>query len=96
MGENIRGYETSEIVRRDAGSPASFYSFANRMEAVLIDNLGSPGIYANFAGAAGSAVSGNSFFVPNNSFRAFDLRIGSVSIYAPGGSPNVQVIGVRD
>jgi len=94
MGEYSLGYQEHEIIRQNAGSPGTWSVFTSVMEAVAIDNTGSPGVYFNFKGTATDTGS-TSGFVPDDSAIAFAVRVGSINIYAPTGSPSVQVIGLR-
>jgi len=92
MGEDIRGYVINEIIRNVTGSPASYVTFAQSAHSVMIDNLGSSLIYFNFNGVAHPTSSGTGI-VPAQSFRVFDVQIGSVSIQSSGlTSSQVQVI----
>jgi hypothetical protein len=95
MAQNIHGFENFQAIRLDAGSPETVYVFGNRVSSVMIDNLGSPGVYVDFDGSSATTQSGV-FFVPDNSFRTLDIRVGSVHVLSTSGSPSVQVFGVRD
>lgn len=94
MSENIKGYIQYETIRQDAGSPGIDYIFSQVVQSVMIDNLGSPGVYGNFDSANGATTGSTDFFIPDNSTRIFDLRVGSVNLMAQTGSPSVQVIGL--
>lgn len=96
MGENILGYLNIDVIRKDAGSPSVSYVFSNVSQSVMIDNLGSPGVYVGFDSNSVPGTGSTSLFVPHNQARILDARVGSVHVYAPTGSPSVQVVGVRD
>lgn len=93
MGEYINGYVVPQIIRKNAGSPFSFYTFSERSETIMIDNLGSALVYFNFTGSpfvpTGSLVG----VVPSQSARIFDVQAGSIAIQGSGlTSSSVQVI----
>lgn len=90
MAENIIGYYTGETIRLSVGSPASNFVFSERSESFMIDNIGSNPVYFNFNEAANTG--STSGIVPAGEARSFDLRIGSVSVLASGGSCEVQVV----
>lgn len=90
MAENIHGLYSYEIIRKDIGSPASWFVFANPSNAVIIDNLSSQGIYFTL----GSSISGTGSevgYIGASSFRSFDIKTGSIPILG-SGTQSVQVI----
>ena len=93
MGETIKGYENTETIRLFVGSPGTNFAFSQRMDTVLIDNLGSPNVYVDLNG--GTVTPGSTIpLIKANSFRSFDIRTGSVGILSTTtGSVEVQVIG---
>lgn len=93
MPEYIRGYITPQIIRKTTGSPAVNFIFSDVTESVLIDNLGSTAIYFTFDATATAGSS--SGIIAASSFRAFDLRCGSISVMASGTSLTPEVMVVR-
>lgn len=92
MGEDIRGYVASEIIRKDSGSPAVDYVFSDVSETILVDNLGSAPIYVAFDITANPANSGTAFIQSLDTLE-LDLKAGSVSVQSSGiTSSEVQVI----
>jgi hypothetical protein len=96
MAEDIRGYVSNEIIRKDAGSgtPTTFV-FSKLSESVMIDNLGTEKVFFAFDDNVAS-VGSTSGIVPEEQTRVFDVRVGSVSILGSGGNtPNVQCVCLR-
>lgn len=93
MAESINGYESDEVIRQWVGSPGTTFAFTKVMQSVMIDCLGSPGVYFNFTGSAitvGSTVPK----CPQNQSRSFDIRAGSIRVLSQTtGSVEVQVFG---
>lgn len=88
------GFANNEIIRLDSGSPAVDFVFASLTDSVLVDNLGSTGIYFAFDTTAGTG--STSGFIEAFGARTFDLQVGSVSVLGSGaGSPAVQCISLR-
>lgn len=82
MGEYVLGYEQNEIIRKTVGSPATWFVFSERSHAVAIDNIGGSGVFFNFDSLATTgSVSG---YLPAGFLRAYDVRIGSISILSSG------------
>lgn len=102
MGERIRGYQNTEIIRKVCGSPAVTYTFTNVVEQVDIANLGgvsdifySPSTTAlnNYAGSVGSGM-GILWSGGELSHTTIPSRVTSISVIGSGtGSPFVQVTG---
>ena len=91
MGDDIRGYVSNQIIRKDSGSPAVNYVFSDVSHSVMIDNLGSTVVFFAFDGTANPVNSGTGI-VPANELRVFDVQAGSVSIQSSGiTSSEVQV-----
>ncbi len=89
------GYVKNQIIRKDAGSPAVNFVFSRISDTVLIDNLDTTnGGYVKFDGTAD--VGSTSLYIPPAQARAFDVRIGSVSILGSGATtPEFQVINLN-
>jgi hypothetical protein len=84
MAEYSLGAEANQIIRLSVGSPATWFVFSDRTNAVAIDNIGGSGVFFNFdALATSGSVSG---YIPAGQMRALDIRCGSVSILASGTS----------
>lgn len=86
------GYDTYQFILGSAGSgTASNFVFVAQSESLAIDNLGSTNVYVNFNGTA--VVGSPSFIIPGYESRAFDARVGSVSVLGSGGqTPNIQIM----
>jgi len=97
MGERIRGYQNTEIIRKVCGSPAVTYTFTNVVEQVDIANLGGVSdIFYNLTTTATAAGSENGILWSGGelSHTSIPARISSLSVIGSGaGSPFVQVTG---
>lgn len=89
-------YYYSQTIRTSAGSPATWYSFGNRAETILIDNLGTTPIYFAFGASGVDPANSGTAFLASGTAISMDLRVGSVSIQGSGTStPQFQLIGLR-
>lgn len=94
--EDIIGYVNHEIIRLDAGSGApTAYVFNEMTDTFLVDNLDT--VNGGFVKFDDTADTGStSLYIPPSQARAFDLRVGSVSILGSGGTtPEFQVINLN-
>ena len=93
MAEDLFGCYVGQIIRKTAGSPAEYFVFQDISNSLMIDNLGSTGVYFNFDSLATTgSISG---YLDGYAFRSFDLRIGSVCVLGSGAlAPEVQVVRI--
>lgn len=95
----FNGYLTADVVRKNAGSPGTWFIFSGtQYQSFMFDNLGSNIVYINWtSGLAG--VGSTNLLLPPAQQRSFDFRTnGSINILTSGGAVNtdVQVVGLRD
>ena len=95
MAIRIPGYVRHEIIRDVAGSGTpSVFVFQNISDSILVDNIGSNGVYVAFDNTASTG--STNLYVPAYQARSIDLRAGSVSLLGSGGTtPEIQVINLH-
>ena len=102
MGFDLQGYSVIDIIRKNAGSPATYYEFSkfnnngSMCHALQINVIGSNNVFVSFSGTA--LVNGGSTFMmiyPQGT-RNLDYRTGSISIASSGGNYNteIEVVGL--
>lgn len=93
MGQDVKGFSTVEVIRLNAGSPASNFAFTKFdnsrgkvCDAIILTNLGSNSVFVSFSGTA--LVTGGSSFMllPPNAIRSLDLMSSGLSIAVSGGN----------
>jgi len=96
MPESINGYIGIETIRKNAGSPPTTFAFVNPSQSIMIDNLGTVGVFGDLTGSNRVTGSG-AMYIPGNQNRVFDFKTGSVQLLASGAAQTseVQVIGLR-
>ncbi len=96
MGEQINGYIGIETIRKNAGSPPTTFAFANQSQSIMIDVLGTVGVFADLTGS--NIVTGSTaMYIPGNQNRVFDFKTGSLQLLASGiaQTSEVQAISLR-
>ena|SRR3990167_104971 len=104
MAVDIRGYSVIDVVRLNAGSPQTFYTFSrfnnttgSLCDALMINNLGSNNVFVVLGSGTALTTGGSTMMlIPANGARSLDYRCGSLSIASSGGNYNteVEVIGL--
>jgi len=88
----------NETIRKNVGSPSTWFEFTQKTNSVSIDNHSSVGVYGNFSCGtnAGSVTAGSeNFYIAGNDAKAFDVICGSVNLCASGTSASgVEVLGL--
>lgn len=84
------GFPVNEILRQTVGSPPTDFVMLGSTNSVMVDNLGSVGVFFRFDNTASTG--STSGFLPAGETRSFELTIGSISVLASGtASAEVQV-----
>jgi len=94
MGMN----SVSEIIRKNVGSPSTWFEFTQKTNVVSVDNHSSTGVYGNFScGLNGGSVTAGStsFYIAGDDAKSFDIICGSISLCASGASASgIEVVGL--
>jgi len=97
MATDIKGYSVVDVIRLNAGSPATdflftkFQNVGSISDSLMINNLGSNNVFVSFSGTA--QVDGGSTFmlIPANATRSMDVRTSGLSVVSSGGNVNTEV-----
>ena len=103
MGQDLKGYSITDVIRLNAGSPASNFTFSKFdnsrgkvCDSIILTNLGSNSVFVSFSGTA--LVDGGSTFMllPPNAIRSLDLMTSGLSIAISGSNvvSEIELIGL--
>lgn len=94
---DLRGYTIIDVIRQNAGSPATYYTFGkfnnngSMCDSLMLNNLGSNNTFVSFSGTAVATGGSTMMLLPANATRNMDIRVGSISVVSSGGNYNTEV-----